>query len=84
MVRGIVSLPHGTNSFVIGGLKKQEEVKSDSGIPLLKDIPLLGYLFSSKSTSIKNSDLIVVGECSYDGILDKKTKLKSKTLPNTR
>lgn len=79
-----VSLPHGTNSFVIGGLKKQEEVKSDSGIPLLKDIPLLGYLFSSKSTSIKNSDLIVVGECSYDGILDKKTKLKGKTLPNTR
>lgn len=79
-----VSLPHGTNSFVIGGLKKQEEVKSDSGIPLLKDIPLFGYLFSSKSTSIKNSDLIVVGECSYDGILDKKTKLKGKTLPNTR
>ena len=79
-----VSLPHGSNKFVIGGLKKQEEVKSDSGIPWLKDIPLIGYLFASKSTSVKSSDLIIVGECSYDGILDKKVHLKSKTLPNTR
>ncbi len=79
-----VSLPHGSNTFVIGGLKKQEEVKSDSGIPLLKDIPLLGYLFSSKSTSIKSSDLIIVGECSYDGILDKKPHVHGKSVPQVR
>lgn len=79
-----VSLPHGSNTFVIGGLKKQEEVKSDSGIPLLKDIPLLGYLFSSKSTSIKSSDLIIVGECSYDGILDKKPHIHGKSVPQVR
>jgi type II secretory pathway component GspD/PulD (secretin) len=78
-----VYLPHGSNKFVIGGLKKHEEVKSDSGIPFLKDIPVLGYLFSSKSTSIKSSDLIIVGECSYDGIVDSKPNLKGMTKSQT-
>ncbi|MDD3155217.1 MAG: hypothetical protein PHS41_10145 [Victivallaceae bacterium] len=58
-----VSLPHGKNSFVIGGLKKQETVKSSTGVPWVKDLPYIGYLFSTKSTSIKNSELVVVGEC---------------------
>jgi type II secretory pathway component GspD/PulD (secretin) len=78
-----VYLPHGSNKSVIGGLKKHEEVKSDSGIPFLKDIPVLGYLFSSKSTSIKSSDLIIVGECSYDGIIDSKPNLKGMTKSQT-
>jgi type II secretory pathway component GspD/PulD (secretin) len=32
--------------FALGGLKKTESVDVRRGIPLLKDIPLLGYLFS--------------------------------------
>lgn len=78
-----VSLPHGSNRFIIGGLKKQEEIESESGVPWLEDIPILGYLFSTKSKSIKNSELIVVGECTYDGILDKKERLKGKSSSNT-
>jgi len=61
-----ISLPHGKNRFVIGGLQKQETVKSSSGVPWLKDIPYAGYLFGSKSTSIKSSKLVVVGECDWD------------------
>jgi len=61
-----VSLPHGYDSFVIGGLSKQEEVVSRTGVPWLMDIPILGYLFSSESTSLKNSRLIVVGQCVLD------------------
>jgi type II secretory pathway component GspD/PulD (secretin) len=65
VVNQSVSLPYGTTRFVIGGLKKQNVVDSSTGIPWLKDIPVLGYLFSSKSTSIKDSELIVMAECQW-------------------
>ncbi len=65
-VKQVVSLPHGKDSFVIGGLKKQELVRSENGIPWLCKIPLLGYLFSSKTDSIKHSELLVVAECQWD------------------
>ena len=65
-----VSLPHGKNSFVIGGLKKQEVVKSATGVPFLMDIPYLGYLFSSVSTSTKFSELVLVAQCSWDAPSD--------------
>jgi Flp pilus assembly secretin CpaC len=61
-----VSLPFaGEGSFVIGGLNKKEVVESSTGIPWLSDIPYLGYLFSSKSKSLKNSELVVVASCSW-------------------
>ena len=63
-----VSLPHGVGEFAIGGLKKQSQVTSRSGIPWLMDIPYLGYLFSSVSKSIKHTELLVVGQLSYDAI----------------
>ena len=58
-----ISLPHGRNGFVIGGLRKSLRVRSVSGIPFLKDIPILGKLFSTESTSIKHSSLVAAGEC---------------------
>ncbi len=62
-----VSLPFTkSGTFVIGGLNKKELVESSTGIPYLSEIPYLGYLFSSKSKSIKNSELIVVASCSWD------------------
>ncbi len=63
VVQQDVSLPHGKDSFIIGGLKKEETVKSSGGVPWLKDIPYLGYLFSTESTSTKYSELVVVGQC---------------------
>lgn len=81
-----VSLPYGRDSFVIGGLRKQEEVKSESGIPILKSIPWIGYLFSTKSTSIKHSELVVLGECEWAAPMDKPqqpAKSKSQTTPVT-
>ena len=79
-----VSLPYGRDSFVIGGLRKQEEVKSESGIPILKSIPWIGYLFSTKSTSIKHSELVVLAECEWAAPMDKPqqpAKSKSQTTP---
>ncbi len=65
-----VSLPHGKDRFVIGGLRKQETVKSKTGIPWLMDIPWAGYLFSTESTSVRHAELIVVAECSWDSPSD--------------
>ena len=46
--------------IVIGGLMKTDEHDTHSGIPLLEDIPYLGYLFkSTQQTSIK-SELVVL------------------------
>ncbi|MFH1336167.1 MAG: type IV pilus secretin PilQ [Candidatus Zixiibacteriota bacterium] len=44
---------------VIGGLTTQVESKSHSGIPILKDIPLLGYLFRYTRTEVTNRDLVI-------------------------
>ena len=46
--------------FVIGGIKRSNLIRSVSGIPLLKDIPLLGWLFSSESETLRNSELVLI------------------------
>ena len=66
-----VSLPHGKNSFVIGGLRKKTVVKSKTGVPWLCDIPILEYIFSSVSTSVKDTELIVVAQCEWDSPSDR-------------
>jgi type IV pilus assembly protein PilQ len=44
---------------VIGGLTSQIETKSTVGIPVLKDIPLLGALFSYTQTHYEDRDLVI-------------------------
>jgi type II secretory pathway component GspD/PulD (secretin) len=44
---------------VLGGLRRQEKTKEVDQIPILGDIPLLGLLFKSTETVVKNSELIV-------------------------
>jgi type IV pilus assembly protein PilQ len=44
---------------VIAGLTSQEELNLRVGIPILKDIPLLGYLFSYDKRQIQSNDLVI-------------------------
>jgi len=44
---------------VIGGLSKQNTSDADSGIPWLKNIPLLGYLFKGENKSEALEDLLI-------------------------
>ena len=44
---------------VIGGLTSQTEVESVAGIPILKDIPLLGALFRYSITKYEDRDLVI-------------------------
>ena len=44
---------------VIGGLTTQDEVESVAGIPILKDIPLLGAIFRYTTKRTENRDLVI-------------------------
>ncbi|MBI5047327.1 MAG: type IV pilus secretin PilQ [Deltaproteobacteria bacterium] len=44
---------------VIGGIVVADKSDSDSGIPFLKDIPILGWLFKNKSVSDSQTELLI-------------------------
>lgn len=44
---------------VIGGLTTQDEVESEIGIPILKDIPIIGMLFRFRQTKTESRDLVI-------------------------
>ncbi|MEO7778031.1 MAG: secretin N-terminal domain-containing protein [Fibrobacteria bacterium] len=46
-------------TVVIAGLTTKEETESETGVPLLKDIPLIGYLFKHTATVSRKRDLII-------------------------
>jgi type II secretory pathway component GspD/PulD (secretin) len=47
-------------TVVIGGLRKESKVYTSSQVPFLGSIPFLGRLFSSKSDSKENTELLIV------------------------
>jgi Flp pilus assembly secretin CpaC len=47
-------------SLIIGGIRKNENFAVVRGIPILKDIPLLGYLFSSEDTEKRAIETIFI------------------------
>lgn len=44
---------------VFGGLRRQEKTKEVDQVPILGDLPIIGYLFKSTNDIVKNSELIV-------------------------
>jgi len=48
------------HAIVIGGLMQTHQEKSHSGIPFLKDIPILGHLFGSRGYSTTKTELLFV------------------------
>jgi type IV pilus secretin PilQ/predicted competence protein len=44
---------------VIGGLSKENSLQSESGLPWLKDIPILGYLFKGRRTSDDMEEVLI-------------------------
>ena len=47
------------STAVIGGLIKNVQTSVRTGVPVLKDVPFLGRLFSSSSTSDKKQELVI-------------------------
>jgi len=46
-------------TIVIGGIIKEQEGNDTAGIPVLKDIPGLGWLFKAKSRTTSKSELLI-------------------------
>jgi type IV pilus assembly protein PilQ len=46
-------------TVVIGGLTRNENQESESGIPFLKDIPILGNLFKYSRKQVIKKDLVI-------------------------
>ncbi len=44
---------------VIGGLSQEATSETISGVPFLKDIPLLGVLFQSKGTGVEFDEIMI-------------------------
>ena len=51
---------HDQESVVIGGLIQEREVYSVSKVPLLGDIPILGYLFKYSTKQRKKTNLLIL------------------------
>ena len=60
-----VQLPYTDQEFVLGGIRKSESVRSNTGLPFFKDLPVIGRLFSTESESIKQSQLVVIAKVEY-------------------
>jgi type IV pilus secretin PilQ/predicted competence protein len=47
------------NSVIIGGLLAEETTTNITKVPLLGDVPVLGYLFQHKSETVRKTDLVI-------------------------
>ena len=46
-------------TIVIGGIYKEETAEDESGIPYLRSVPLLGWLFKAKSETLQKTELLI-------------------------
>ncbi len=58
-----IMLGNGRNRFYLGGIEQTRTVRDVGGVPLLKDLPLIGWLFATERESTKKSRLVLAAEC---------------------
>ena len=47
------------DSIALGGMMRQSDTRSNSGVPLLRDVPVVGSLFSSTSNQGARTELLI-------------------------
>ena len=57
-VNSTVSLKNG-RTLVMGGMESSTIIKEDKGVPVLKEIPVIGILFRKKTTTTIKSQLLI-------------------------
>jgi pilus assembly protein CpaC len=70
-------------SMIISGLFNNEQERIKTGIPLLKDLPVIGDLFSSQSWKNNDSELLVVVTPVIVDPLDPRPQDVLRLLPDT-
>lgn len=58
-VRTTVTMPDG-GTLMLGGMKLTQKQNQVSGVPILKNIPLLSFLFSRKGTFTQNRKILIL------------------------
>ena len=58
-IRTTVTMPDG-GTMMLGGMRIAERVSLVSGVPVLKDLPGLSFLFSRKGTSVVNRKILIL------------------------
>ena len=58
-IKSVVAIQSG-ETVTLGGLIRDDQARSNSGIPLLREIPLLGKLFSTTTEGAARTELIVL------------------------
>ena len=79
------------NTIVIGGIIGQDDTEGEYKIPILGDIPVIGWLFKEKSTSRKKTNMfifitprIIKNPGDMAGVTELKTDTIEKDLPEAR
>jgi general secretion pathway protein D len=56
---GVLAVPDGA-TVALGGLISSNRSKSNTGVPILKEVPLLGAAFSSQADIVRRTELVVL------------------------
>ena len=56
--------------FVVGGIRRTNVIRSVSGLPLLKDLPVLGWLFSTETETTRHSELVLIARAELSDVFD--------------
>ena len=78
-----VQVGYSGKDFVIGGIKRTNVIRSVSGIPLLKDLPILGWIFSTESETTRHSELVLIARAELSGPFDIAPEAVRKDLGDT-
>ncbi len=49
---------HSGQVFALGGLRSRESIETITKVPVLGDIPVLGWLFKSRSSRLRNTEIV--------------------------
>jgi type II secretory pathway component GspD/PulD (secretin) len=49
---------HSGQVFALGGLRSRDSIETITKVPVLGDIPVLGWLFKSRSSRVRNSEIV--------------------------
>ena len=60
-----VQLTHGAKEFVVDDIQKVEIVRGIAGLPILKDLPVLGWLFGDENESTKKTRIVITLRAEY-------------------
>jgi len=76
-----VTVPN-NGTVVIGGLITKEKTTTESGVPILSDIPLLGNLFTSTSDKVEEKEIVIFLQPSI--VTDDKSALDTQVRERSR